>query len=595
MKKITSLLLAILMLSTVLFSVPFTVNATSATDCTKVVYNVTNYSELMEAFADKDNDRTIILQNHIFESAVDSQRDIIINGSKTVVFDMNGYDISLYSSRTEFMFNILGTPKVHFFNSDPENSSEIYFDVNETPAIDDASIFYFDGAIGAKFYTYNINYYVGAFDLNDYIDEIGKDADFIESQVNINVMYIKEMDEIYLLGGNFTNYYRYGCGICTTRGAVCYELKLRGTDFLMGYSAFYFRDYSEINAKITEGMFKKIITDNGVPMFEYGDGYPELQSITGKNLMDDTPTLVEDMQGFEVTGETSLADITYNVEFITASTGQSFVDTIFITPNGHILIDYETGGFDRVFPHNIKEVGGFDATCTVEGKEPNKICSLCNYVQEEGKEIPATGHTTETVIHPATFNTNGTIEEVCVNCNTYVSETTIYGIDSVEFDKDVFVYNGKAVKPAVTVKDTEGNILVDGTDYIVEYDIGRKNVGEYEAVITFSTKYQGDIYKTFTIVPKSTKLKTVKPGKKSFTAKWKKQAKQTDGYEVQYSLKKNFKKAKTAEVKKNKTTKVTVKKLKAKKNYYVRIRTFKTVKGTKIYSEWSGSKTVKVK
>jgi len=97
MKKITSLLLAILMLSTVLFSVPFTVNATSATDCTKVVYNVTNYSELMEAFADKDNDRTIILQNHIFESAVDSQRDIIINGSKTVVFDMNGYDISLYS------------------------------------------------------------------------------------------------------------------------------------------------------------------------------------------------------------------------------------------------------------------------------------------------------------------------------------------------------------------------------------------------------------------------------------------------------------------------------------------------------------------
>lgn len=471
MKKIISLLLAILMLSTVLFSVPFTVNATTAVDCTEVVYNVTNYSELTEAFADSTHDRTIILQNHIFEIATDSQRDIFINGSKTVVFDMNGYDITLTSSRTEFMFNITGSPKVHFFNSDAENSSEIYFDVNEAPAIDDASIFYFDAAIGAQFYTYNINYYVGSFDLNDYIDEIGKDADFIESQVDINVMYIKEMDEIYLLGGNFVNYYRYGCGICTAQGAVCYELKLRGTDFLMGYSAFYFRAYSQINVKITEGKFEKINTDNGVPMFEYWDGYPELQSITGKNLMDDTPTLVEDMQGFEVTGETTLDDITYNVEFITASTGQSFVDSIFITPNGHILIDYETGGFDAVVGHRIVEVGGFDPTCTVEGKEPNKICSLCDYVQEEGKEIPATGHTqTTTGVKKATYFEKGySGDTVCSVCDTVIAEGK--ATKKLKLKTPTVKYTGG--KKKLTVKYTK---VKNATGFQVKYKIGKKSV-----------------------------------------------------------------------------------------------------------------------
>ena len=41
--------------------------------------------------------------------------------------------------------------------------------------------------------------------------------------------------------------------------------------------------------------------------------------------------------------------------------------------------------------------------------------------------------------------------------------------------------------------------------------------------------------------------------------------------------------------------KTTVKKLKAKKKYYVRIRTYKTVKGKKVYSSWSGVKSVKTK
>ena len=68
------------------------------------------------------------------------------------------------------------------------------------------------------------------------------------------------------------------------------------------------------------------------------------------------------------------------------------------------------------------------------------------------------------------------------------------------------------------------------------------------------------------------------------------------GYQVQVATDKKFKKnKKTVTIKKQKTTKTTVKKLKAKKKYYVRIRTYKTVNGKKVYSSWSKVKSVKTK
>ena len=95
--------------------------------------------------------------------------------------------------------------------------------------------------------------------------------------------------------------------------------------------------------------------------------------------------------------------------------------------------------------------------------------------------------------------------------------------------------------------------------------------------------------------PKSAKIKKVKAAKKAVSVEWKKVS-GVKGYQVQVATDKKFKKnKKTATVKKQKTTKVTIKKLKAKKKYYVRIRTYKTVNGKKVYSAWSKVKSVKTK
>ena len=94
---------------------------------------------------------------------------------------------------------------------------------------------------------------------------------------------------------------------------------------------------------------------------------------------------------------------------------------------------------------------------------------------------------------------------------------------------------------------------------------------------------------------KKVKVASAKAGKKSVKVTWKK-VKGIKGYQIQYSTNKKFKKGnKTITVKSTKSTSATIKKLKSKKKYYVRMRTYKVVNGKKVYSAWSKAKSVKVK
>ena len=92
---------------------------------------------------------------------------------------------------------------------------------------------------------------------------------------------------------------------------------------------------------------------------------------------------------------------------------------------------------------------------------------------------------------------------------------------------------------------------------------------------------------------KGTTFKLTK-GKKSFTAKVGK-VKGASGYKVKYSLKKNMKGAKTKTFKGWKKVKLQVKKLKAKKNYYVQVCPYKKTGGKIYIGAWSAVKKVKTK
>ncbi len=93
---------------------------------------------------------------------------------------------------------------------------------------------------------------------------------------------------------------------------------------------------------------------------------------------------------------------------------------------------------------------------------------------------------------------------------------------------------------------------------------------------------------------KSTKIVKMTAKKKALKVKWKK-VKGIKGYQIQYSTNKKFKKSKKKSVKKASKTTLTIKKLKAKKKYYVRIRTYVVRNGVKKYSKWSKKKYKKTK
>ena len=168
---------------------------------------------------------------------------------------------------------------------------------------------------------------------------------------------------------------------------------------------------------------------------------------------------------------------------------------------------------------------------------------------------------------------------------------------SITLSNTRYIYNGKVQKPKVTVKNAKGEVI---KGYTVKYAGNCKNVGKYKVTLTFKGDYNGTKTKTFKIAPKSVKVKSLKAAKKRFNVKWSKQTTQVTGYQVQYSTDKNFVKAvKNKKITKNSVVTKTVKNLKSKKVYYVRVRTYTTVKYNgeqmNLHSDWSKVKKVTVK
>ena len=273
----------------------------------------------------------------------------------------------------------------------------------------------------------------------------------------------------------------------------------------------------------------------------------------------------------------------------------------------------DTCGYYKTVPHthNLTLVAAKAATCTEGGKEAYYKCEGCGKFYEDvlgTKEITdlaswgniaKIAHTTKQTVTKATPTANGKIVNYCSVCKKTLSTTVIPKASSIKLKATSLTYNGKVRTPKVIVKDRTGKTLVKNTDYTVSYAKGRKYVGKYAVKITFKGKYSGTKTLYFTIKPKATSISSLKAGSKKFTVKWKKQATQTTGYQVQYSASSKFSKAKTVTVGKNTTVSKKISKLSGKKKYYVRVRTYKTVKingkSIRIYSGWSKAKTVTTK
>ena len=253
--------------------------------------------------------------------------------------------------------------------------------------------------------------------------------------------------------------------------------------------------------------------------------------------------------------------------------------------------------------HTLVRVDAQAPTCRTEGNISYYRCTTCGkqFSDHDGtKEISVseikkakTAHSISASVTKASSEKDGMLIEKCTVCGEVLKTETIYCLKEIILGKESYQYTGKPIKPAVIVKSSDGKQIAP-SNYSITYS-KNKEVGKAVVQISLKGNYSGVMTKIFTIYPKGTSLAKISAESNGFTAKWKKQPVHTTGYEVQYSTSKKFTKkaTQTKIVKKASQTSLTVKKLKSKKTYYVRIRTFQTSEGKKYYSNWSKTASVK--
>ena len=164
-------------------------------------------------------------------------------------------------------------------------------------------------------------------------------------------------------------------------------------------------------------------------------------------------------------------------------------------------------------------------------------------------------------------------------------KATVSGISTKAF-------TGKNITQSITVK-YNGKTLKNGTNYTVSYS-NNKKIGTATVKIAGKGSYTGTITKTFKINPAKQEIQKLTAKSKAFFVDWAQKGSAT-GYEIQYATNSKFTRAKKVTITNNKTDKTTISKLSGKKKYYVRVRSYTTVKGTKYYGAWSASKSVTTK
>ncbi|MBR3148751.1 MAG: hypothetical protein IKF64_01140 [Eubacterium sp.] len=187
------------------------------------------------------------------------------------------------------------------------------------------------------------------------------------------------------------------------------------------------------------------------------------------------------------------------------------------------------------------------------------------------------------------------------------AEIALSSTKSVTLKKDAVIYiavaNGYNNRDAAVV-DFKITKAAQACKHDYKSTVTKAATFKATGIMTYKCAICGDTYTT--TIPKLAKVNAkkakAKAGKKQFTLTWAPVA-GVDGYQIQYSTTKKFKKKvkgkkqilKTVKVKGAKSKKKTVKKLGKKKTYYVRVRAYKMVNGKAQYSAWSAAKKVTTK
>ena len=277
-----------------------------------------------------------------------------------------------------------------------------------------------------------------------------------------------------------------------------------------------------------------------------------------------------------------------NLEYYTCTCGEWFWDS----EGTKRIQDKQEVILKKTNKHQYDEgVNISESTCITHGTTIY-TCTVCH--REKIQSLSLKEHEEATEVIKATTQHNGYVICVCNNCGRKLDKTIIYSPASVKVKKGNPTYTGKPVRPKFYVENTKGH-EISADYYEAKYPAAIK-VGTYKARINFKKLYEGVLTVKYDVLPPKTTIIDTDAGKNKIMIRWKKQSSQVDGYELQYSTDRFFKKyIHTCRITSNHINKKTITGLKPQKVYYVRIRTYKKVGGKKYYSNWSNVSHMQVK
>lgn len=233
-------------------------------------------------------------------------------------------------------------------------------------------------------------------------------------------------------------------------------------------------------------------------------------------------------------------------------------------------------------------------TCRSNGTKTLK-CTICGEVLQTAN-IQQTAHNYGNwkIQQPATYDRRGIKERTCSVCGTTdqvlmprLLRTNISKV-SISAVKQK-IYNGKSQRPSIRLK-INGQTLKKNKDYTISYK-NNKSPGKATIRLTGKGAFYGSQNLYFYIAPKAPVIRRIDSRKKAFSIQIKKASGST-GSQLLYSTSKSFKNRKYVSFSGSSKT---IGKLKSKKTYYVKIRSYKKVVTKKIYGPYGRVQKVKIK
>lgn len=399
------------------------------------------------------------------------------------------------------------------------------------------------------------------------IEKFKTSSKYGDYQLNLNFDKVADSDQI---SGNT----KVLAAVITTTDGTQYGLRhveniWKGTEFAWGTGFTTQSHGCPISGEHYASMMGKIIdavtyyTENGVVKYDIDDTYVPYKF---------------DTSAFKVEN----ADVTSGSAKVTVPTLPKAYDA-----------EYAVEGLTNVSVEN----GTLKYNAT--GVKPGQY--TLNVTDKSSKYVPfSTSFTLTTDNVVAVYNNN-------VKAPALVAAKDVQADDFANFVKNIQKVSVNGKEYAASGKGSVKLINEDGT--LVTTADALKAEGTYNIVVT-ATGYNKTLEFTYTNKSDTTATKPavkpvkkvtvkkqtakVKAGKKKLTVTWKKD-KNVSGYQIKIATKKNFKGAKTYTVKSYKTYKKVIKKLKAKKKYFVKVRAYKTVGKSKVYGAYSAVRSCKVK